>query len=81
MSANNLPRCSTCAYWMTWAQRYPHRQRPTHERGGYCLSRKIVEAGEEVQADDMLVYSYSEGGDFWTGPDFGCVHHANKAAK
>ena len=22
-----------------------------------------------------LVYSYPEGGEFLTGPDFGCVHH------
>lgn len=23
---------------------------------------------------DHLVYEYSEGGSFWVGPDFGCVH-------
>jgi hypothetical protein len=29
----------------------------------------------------MLIYEYSEGGVFWTGPDFGCVHHQSAAAE
>lgn len=29
---------------------------------------------------DALVYPYNEGIDhFWTGPDFGCVHHMRRS--
>jgi hypothetical protein len=30
---------------------------------------------------DCLVYSYYEGGAFWVGPEFGCVHWKEKVAK
>lgn len=63
--------CSTC----NW-----------RDRDGYCECPKIREA---LVADDIasrerpenkaaLIYSYNEGGDFWVGPDFGCVHHQTK---
>jgi hypothetical protein len=66
--------CKTCQHW----QRVPA---PPHQAftkeylaGGKCTSEKLTENYEEYRPD-TLVYSYHEGGDFWTGPDFGCVHH------
>lgn len=43
---------------------------------GFCRNEKLTE--DEGQngdwKDDALIYSYSEGGGFWVGPRFGCVH-------
>lgn len=44
---------------------------------GHCTCPKIHEreTGPECGPDDdHLVYSYNEGGSFWVGPQFGCVH-------
>jgi len=48
------------------------------DKGGWCRSDKLAEdRGQETNArDDMLIYDYNEGGGFWVGPKFGCVHHA-----
>ena len=44
-----------------------------------CSNTKLTEEyGSTSYGNDMLVYSYNEGGWFWTGPDFGCVHHKAK---
>lgn len=44
--------------------------------GGVCTCPKLCEEYRvEDYASDQLVYSYSEGGSFWTGNDFGCVHY------
>lgn len=47
--------------------------------GGLCESAKIRENDmhkmDGVYLPDALVYSYEEGGNFWTGDDFGCIHH------
>lgn len=44
---------------------------------GYCHNDKLAE--EWSQSDDeradMLLYDYYEGGGFWVGEKFGCVHH------
>lgn len=49
------------------------------DTGGECRHPKLYEEGEyldnEECIDDHLIYSYSEGGTFWVGPKFGCVHH------
>jgi len=59
------PRCGTCK----------HRS-----DSGLCTSGKMVEYGDSdgCCTDDMLVYPYNEGGSFWVGPYFGCVHHVPK---
>lgn len=52
---------------------------------GYCQSDRLSEdygqyrRTPEAKAD-ALVYSYHEGGGFWVGPNFGCVHWASKGA-
>ena len=47
---------------------------------GYCISTKISEdfGQQKEEAEDMLIYSYSEGGSFQVGPKFGCVHHEKR---
>lgn len=59
--------CRTCEHWDTTAQK----------TGGICDCVKLREPSwnSEPRAPDELVYSYDEGGAFWTGPEFGCVHH------
>lgn len=63
---NNLVamgRCGECLY---------------RDINGYCqnikLSENFYQKSDEI--DDMLIYSYQEGGGFWVGPQFGCVHYA-----
>ena len=48
---------------------------------GYCNSEKLQEdmGWTNEEKKDMLVYRYTEGGGFWVGENFGCVHHAQKA--
>lgn len=44
---------------------------------GECTNEKLHE--QDVYSfkrpeEDHLVYSYDEGGKFWVGPKFGCIH-------
>lgn len=50
---------------------------------GYCRSEKLSEDYGSCIGDrsDMLVYPYMEGGRFWVGPKFGCVHFRPNAAE
>lgn len=45
---------------------------------GYCQSPYLQEdfSCDGSDDNDKLIYSYTEGGSFWVGPNFGCVHHA-----
>lgn len=54
--------CETCKY---------------RNEDGWCEHPKLREEryGNLETEDDELVYSYYEGGWFWVGPKFGCVHH------
>jgi hypothetical protein len=66
-----MKNCKTCEHWNRVTP-YPN-ERSYYNSGGYCESPKI---GEGIEHEpDSLVYSYMEGGSFWTGPMFGCVHH------
>ncbi len=49
--------------------------REDEHTGGICGSNKLAEDRGQGYGHDMLVYPYNEGGEFWTGPEFGCVHH------
>ncbi len=64
-------RCKTCKYWTKSGKSEP----PGKEAGGYCQSEKITEDYTGKHEADMLVYPYTENGSYWTGPEFGCVHH------
>jgi len=44
---------------------------------GHCENKHVREqyGKREVEDDSAdLIYSYDEGGSFWVGPNFGCVH-------
>lgn len=72
-----MSTCKTCKLWEKCGPKsYPTRQGV----GGYCTSPKLVE-GVGLYERDTLEYSYNEGGSFWTGPDFGCVHHMQGETK
>lgn len=68
--------CQTCTHWVPFAVKYPKSVRPPVDEasGGYCRCERIGDDNRYLP--DSLVYSYAEGGSFWTGPAFGCVHHA-----
>jgi hypothetical protein len=73
-----METCKTCKHWMPYSDWHPNHAGEDKKAGGLCQSEKLVEDertwGHGYGAD-MLIYEYSEGGVFWTGPDFGCVHH------
>ena len=56
------PRCATC---VRWDEKSPD--------SGICTSSKLIGGG---YLKDALMCC--EGGYFWTGPQFGCVHHEAK---
>ena len=68
-----MDRCKTCKHWAPCAS-VAHWENDK-KAGGICSSDKIVEDRWQGHGADMMVYSYCEDGEFWTGPDFGCVHH------
>ncbi len=55
--------CKTCEHWIKYTKE------------GRCSVDKIVEDTEQSIENDMMCM---ERGYFWTGPDFGCVHHRQK---
>ena len=67
--------CETCVFY-TKETRMIRLKRT----GGWCESPKIVEGWckSYEEMNDMLIYHYDEGGSFWVGPKFGCVHHKTK---
>ncbi len=78
-----METCKTCKHWIPYSDKYPKGPRWIEKErgfGGLCQSEKLTEDGGQSYGADMLVYEYSEGGEFWTGPDFGCVHHQAAAA-
>lgn len=66
-----MQTCKTCIFWSkditsqyTW--KVP---------GGICTNSKLT---EDIYGNDNLTYTCNEGGSFWTGPEFGCVHHKER---
>jgi hypothetical protein len=55
-----IGRCWTCQY---------------RNHKGYCTNPKLAEDEGQTETADMLIYSFSEGGGFFVGPNFGCVHY------
>lgn len=69
-----MERCKTCKHWdRATVQSFPGWPDNGQNSGGYCRSDLMTEEGG--YAPNALVYSYCEGGRFWTGPEFGCVNH------
>lgn len=60
------------------------------DKEGNCTHEKIREeffverwddenpVNREVDRSDCLLYTYEEQGEFWVGPEFGCVHFEEK---
>lgn len=53
---------------------------------GFCTNPKLHEQSHvsdklphDSETNDELIYSYQEGGSFWVGPKFGCVHYSKKS--
>ena len=73
--------CKTCKHWER-----PFRQEGRHYNkgyldGGFCENEGKWFEGynpSDEYPQDVMIYSYAEGGSFWTGPNFGCVHHEPK---
>lgn len=58
--------CKTCRY---------------KNKYGDCDNPKITDSlpeNQEIDTDDMIIYSYAEEGEFHVGDYFGCVHHKEK---
>lgn len=37
--------------------------------------------GNALKTKTKMIYDYDEGGSFWVGPNFGCVHFKKKEVK
>ena len=72
--------CKDCKHWKSYAEvhnqeGYEYPAEFAEGRGGYCHNNLITEdAYNKPYKENALVYSYYEGGSFWTGAKFGCVN-------
>ncbi|MFA6396902.1 MAG: hypothetical protein WCW84_13140 [Sulfurimonas sp.] len=70
-----MNRCKTCGF---------------RDKEGVCHNSKLADnvswygsyddteeeqKEHDIKVRDMLLYSYDEGGSFFVGENFGCVHH------
>jgi hypothetical protein len=62
--SQQILRCGTCSSYSD----------------GQCTNPKLREPRGKTRAEDELVYSYDEGGVFYVGPNFGCIHHSPSKA-
>ena len=63
--------CSACRWWVE----DNHTMAPTPQRE--CRNEKFLHESGWPSAGDAsksLTYQHYEGGQIWTGPNFGCVH-------
>lgn len=71
-----MTTCKTCAHWS---------DKPPYGRVDFlhrtCECPKLQEDIYTDTPEDTLCYSYQEGGCFYAGPDFGCVHWIKKEVK
>ena len=73
---------------VAWEKRYC-RDCAWRDDNGKCRCDKLRERewwdasgfDEKPENSDCLIYSYDEGGSFWVGPDFGCVHWRRRGGK
>lgn len=81
-----MNRCKTCKWWLrSYALNgFEGFYDDFHPHGAFCNHAKWVEGDnfgknkENAYADDSMTYPSHEGLWFWTGPDFGCVHHEER---
>ena len=72
--------CKTCKHWEKVVPREGRHYVKGYVEGGYCENEGKIIEGEpyDEHPQDVMIYSYQEGGYFWVGPNFGCVHHEPK---
>ncbi len=63
-------RCKTCKWW--GIQPNPSGDKASRE----CMNWAKI--GHNTTGLDAVTYSGKKCGSFWTGLDFGCVHHARR---
>lgn len=69
--------CDTCKYWSVPEPEVNQSRVP--DGFGDCLCEKFVKGYDSPTRDplpDDMVYEDDEGWSFYTGPKFGCIHHA-----
>lgn len=72
-----MKTCNSCKFWTNKSDNNPF----SNANIGKCACNKISEHDDNDKTfrksdkEDMLIYEYYEGGSFFTGKDFGCVHH------
>ena len=66
-----MKHCETCIHWAD-------RELPYNKVVRECGNERLSDDYHDAEPDG-LYYSYQEGGTFFTGPKFGCVHHKEKA--
>lgn len=72
--------CKECKWWDAIGED-DEREYPLHRR---CQNPKFVErcpnpyVSDEPDPGDSMIYCYEEGGAFYPGPDFGCIHFEAK---
>lgn len=66
--------CKDCTHWKPVPSYYVNQEKL---KGGTCLNPLITEDYGDYP-ENALVYSYLEGGSFWTGRLFGCINFKEK---
>lgn len=80
-----MGKCKTCRFWTEGRRR---RHGPWDKGSplgfGGCISERnqvtvhISDDDWERYESDMMITEYDEEWGFWTGADFGCIHHEEK---
>ena len=74
--------CKNCKHWepcIPAANEEKLKFAPMQSLGGWCNNENLKERfGDSAHTENSLVYSYEEGGGFWTGAKFGCVNFEDK---
>ena len=60
--------CENCKWWED------HSHSTIYHDFKMCGNGKLREEWREEGEEDCLLYSYTEGGCFYPGPKFGCIH-------
>ena len=68
-----MKNCETCKHWADITQSFDEKGQ-IRKCGNYEKINDDIYNSEP----DGLYYLYQDGGTFYTGPKFGCVHHKEK---
>lgn len=74
MEPIRLPKygtCAACAWWEKGEPRWATKPQKECQNGEFLHESDSRDSGDPASS---LSYQYREGGEIWTGPEFGCVH-------